>query len=431
MRKSVFGGFSVAILSAMTVLSANGQTSEGKLEVEFQKSEGKIQVEVSEVGWLAGRFVDIAVSGGYAYAAAGENGFAVIDVSDHSKPKLISTLEVGRPVWKVKVAGQHAYLETAVESVGCGFEIIDVKNPQAPRRVAGDFWQRDFGAFSVNLDVAGGYLYVTDQDGLRIFDVSNPESPRPMGVYAGEDFGKIAVFGGYAYVHGRGLQIFNVSDPAQPKMAGVYTNEYELPGGLFLSSGLLFRNVINWNLETPVGLEIYSVENPALPRQISIYREPHISPGPFVWIGASSVTMFGKVAYIMEDWRLVYEAGGFAALRVVDLSNPAQPTRVGGYLSPGAGNVAVAEGLIYLPLNEGLKILQTSVKPRLQIRVENSQIELSWGGSDGAYKLEQRYGMAADGPWIESGYTPNESAGSYTLRLAQPSTNTFFRLRKF
>jgi hypothetical protein len=74
--------------------------------------------------------------------------------------------------------------------------------------------------------VSGNYAYVAnDESGLKVIDVSNPDSPRVVASYDTLGFAwGVTVSGNYAYEadSGAGLQIIDISDPTHPQYAGGY-----------------------------------------------------------------------------------------------------------------------------------------------------------------------------------------------------------------
>ncbi len=92
------------------------------------------------------------------------------------------------------------------------------------------------------------------------------------------------------------------------------------------------------------GLRVVDVSNPAQPREVGSYDTPG-------W--AEGVAVSGAYAYV---------ADGGASLRVVDVSNPAQPREVGFYKTPGnAVGVAVSGAYAYVAdYREGLRVVDVS-----------------------------------------------------------------------
>jgi hypothetical protein len=76
---------------------------------------------------------------------------------------------------------------------------------------------------------------------------------------------------------------------------------------------------------------VVDVSDPAAPTEVGVYDTPG---------GALGVAVAGDYIYV---------AGGSVGLRVVDISNPAAPTEAGFYDTPGyAGDVAVVGDYAYM-----------------------------------------------------------------------------------
>ena len=93
--------------------------------------------------------------------------------------------------------------------------------------------------------VQGNLALVSDEYASGLIDVSNPASPRPMGVFRRspgqqEVGGTVFVQGNLAFVsdwNARRLRAIDVSDPAFPREVGRLE---ELRGGVFVQGDLAF-----------------------------------------------------------------------------------------------------------------------------------------------------------------------------------------------
>ena len=214
---------------------------------------------------------DLAIAGGKAYVAAGEDGLVVVDITDPVFPAPSGRIASLDDVWGVAVAGRYAYLAdnnaglriidvadpTAMVEVahmpevgqalaievrddrvfvvqnGAGVHIVDVADPTTPRLV-GTFLTGGRGM--INLVPSDDHLYVTQGARLYVVDIRDPRAPRlgqnlPL---SGETFG-VALSGDHVFTVGRiddeaghgVLDIFDMTDPAQPRPL----TSLELPQG--------------------------------------------------------------------------------------------------------------------------------------------------------------------------------------------------------
>src|SRR5439155_7700771 len=71
---------------------------------------------------------NIDVSGNYAYVAAGAAGLEIVDVTNHSSPRIVASRSLPGNANDVKVVGNYAY----VASGSAGLQIVNVANPFGP-----------------------------------------------------------------------------------------------------------------------------------------------------------------------------------------------------------------------------------------------------------------------------------------------------------
>ncbi len=256
------------------------------------------------------------VVNGIAWFANGylAGGLRVADVSNPAAPFVISYVEAhtpyGAPLAKI---GNVIWLGGALG----GVRAIDVTDPYSPS-VVGDFDTVSFGGSGVA--VLGLRAYVADgaiendgeqNGGLRILDVSNPAAPVTLGTLGLPYASELAVHGNLAYVIGNGLSIVDVSNPAAPVVRGTT----EEPVASIALSG---NHAYGW--DGNFGLKIIDVSNPDAPVTVGSY--------------AIDVSGFGYPLGIAAAGSYVYLSDRQGQLIVVDVSNPAAPRRVGHVLTP-------------------------------------------------------------------------------------------------
>ena len=183
----------------------------------------------------------VFVTGGHAYVTAhAANALAIVDVSDPTAPRHVSTVTgtAENPLSGpsgVYVTGGHAFVAAFGSDA---LAVIDVSDPAAPSYVGSLAHGGDAKLAGANsVAVRGGYAYVTSSGALEVVDVSTPSSPTHAGhivhdadlsdsVGSGASLsGAAGVFlsGDYAYVaahQSRAVEIVDVSDPTSPTHAG-------------------------------------------------------------------------------------------------------------------------------------------------------------------------------------------------------------------
>ncbi len=314
----------------------------------------------------SGSAVGVAVSGNYAYVVINCGLFCggfldVIDISDPANPQRVG----GYVTWAsdVAVSGNYAY----VADHNAGLQVIDVSNPANPQRVGG----YDTSGSAWDVAVSGNYAYVADYDaGLQVIDVSAAANPQRVGTHGtGGLADHVAVSGNYAYVANvptctgnvGGLQVIDVGNPANPQPVGGYI--ISSPQGLAVSGNYAYLGNLGpiicpagaGNHASPAddtaGLQVIDVSNPANPQRVGGYSGY-----------ALDVAVSGNYAYVAAGQRWI-GSNYFGSFEVIDVSSPANPKRVGGYDIGGgyAVGVAVSGNYAYVAdYNAGLQVIDVS-----------------------------------------------------------------------
>jgi hypothetical protein len=264
---------------------------------------------------------DIYVSGNYAYITGlfmSESfeivgGLEIIDVSDPTFPSLAGGCSVLVPYEKtltirvngVYVKDNYAY----VADDNQGLHIFDVSNPSAITLT---------GSYTTDaqaVHVSGDYAYVTGSSGLQIIDVSDPSSPTLAGEYGSLDNAyDIYVQGDYAYIaDNSGLRIINVFDKSSPAPAGTYPMSTLYPA-------IQVEGDHAYVTDGDTGLKIINISDPYSPALTGQYDTPGY-PGY-----ARGISVVGNYAYLTD---LVGAVQCF--LLIINVSDPASPTLAGQY----------------------------------------------------------------------------------------------------
>jgi hypothetical protein len=264
--------------------------------------------------------VDIYVTRGHAYVVsvrdgAEPGGLTVFDVSDKSAPVLKKTLSLPTDnYWNgVWAKGNALY----VASASSGVIVFDISNPADPQYVRN--YPTGAGAIDVHtVFVEGERLYAMSPDPVPktlIFDVREPLTPVLLGEYAEPDAALDARLG---YPH-----------DALAFEGRLYINHWS--GGYF----------------------IVDVKEPGETRKLGTYTYPYATSH------ANAVGRYG-------DRLIAFEGGENwgAHLRVLDVTDPANPQRIGAYaLEPNASihNMVLKEGRLYLAhYHHGVRVLDVS-----------------------------------------------------------------------
>ena len=108
-------------------------------------------------------YVDLYVTGSYAYMADVNNGLMIIDISDPTNPSLEGTYDLSLP------GGVYAHGTTVYLMDGLRLVALDTSTISSPTEI-GDFEPDDY---PIKVDVVGDYAYVAaSQGGLVVLDIS-------------------------------------------------------------------------------------------------------------------------------------------------------------------------------------------------------------------------------------------------------------------
>ncbi len=292
---------------------------------------------------------DMVVQDNYLYNLVAGGVFEIYDLSNPASPTLIDTYTYagsGQAVG-MNVSGKYAYVADGAvygDQYWAGFHIIDVSNPTSPVLVGENIIQTAQGHPAVN----GNYVYVPEVSyltdpldsiysppGIRIWDVSNPDSPIPIGfAQSSTDAQCVAYQGNDVFVGcNDGMRVYDVSTPSNPTEIGYYNSSV---GYGYAVYGIEIRG--SYAYLANGGLQIIDISNPSQPVLIG-YTQPQFSP-------AVNITLNGNYAYIASE-----EAG----LRIIDISSSTNPIEVDSYYLANTGQgfdrVQIKGGYAYIADN--------------------------------------------------------------------------------
>jgi hypothetical protein len=252
-----------------------------------------------------GNAKDVVVSEGLAYVAAGSQGLVVVDTAASGLSVTGSVAHTGEAVG-VDVAGSLAF----VAAENGGLRVIDVTNPQSPA-LLGDAGN---GNAIVDVAVGEGRAYVADRaGGITIFDIANPATPTELGrarVSTGEST-CIAVVSTVAYVGGGAeLAVVDGERAETPQRRAQFPSAGPVRGVATAGDVLAFSDDEKVTL-----LNISTLLTPAV-------RGTWVPRGPAAGLSISNDRLFVTVP-------------SRATVEVVDISDPANPSLLGAYSTPG------------------------------------------------------------------------------------------------
>jgi hypothetical protein len=162
------------------------------------------------------------VNGDYAYVGKWTNGglLAVADVSDPAAPSLVWQTELAAQPYRLKVNEQQLYVAEGQDTPGSGgLRVFDLSNPASPVPL-GNLDDGCGTAFDVSIDSAVSLAYLACSDGLQVIDIADPAAPVVVGRYdagSSSQFTKVAQRGDRAwFANTDGLHELDVSNPTAP-----------------------------------------------------------------------------------------------------------------------------------------------------------------------------------------------------------------------
>ncbi|MCS6862853.1 MAG: hypothetical protein NZT92_21320, partial [Abditibacteriales bacterium] len=298
---------------------------------------------LSEAGFLAS---DVVLSGNFAYLAGFSQTLSraqvwVLDVTNPAAPQRLHVLDsVGAPLF-----ARNGRLFTQ-SGIG-GFAVWDITNPALPVLLG-----ESVPPVPLDVEPVGNLLYTAEgAQGVQVFSLANPQAPAPLGRWSrpGVFASRVAAGGDHAFVSagGAGMRVLDVSNPRQPREVGTY------PAPL---GGAVTHVAVDGNqafLSHSGGWQILDISTPASPALIS-----DVSLGVII---ASDVVR--PHAFLIGS-----------RLRVVDISNTANPRLVGQLNLPGTPRGLDAVGtLVVVAVGEaGLALVDVAdpANPRLLATVD-------------------------------------------------------------
>ncbi|HIA95092.1 MAG TPA: choice-of-anchor B family protein [Candidatus Marinimicrobia bacterium] len=254
----------------------------------------------------------------YALICARDEGLSIIDITDDPPVEVgfVPSIEPGNDAKDVKVYDHYAILIKEYEPA----QVINLADPADPVVVStihfGDPYT-DGGAHNCYVD--GQYLYAIGHDiaGFEIYDMSSPQSPTLVGNYDTYYYHDIYVQNGIAYaaaIHGEGVDIVDVSNFSQIQLlanlnypgSGAH-NCWTTEDGNYLIVG----DEIGEGPWTRI-FDIQDLDN------ITMVAEYIVDPEATV-----------HNSYVKGNF--LYVAHYTEGVRIVDLTNPAEPEEIAYY----------------------------------------------------------------------------------------------------
>lgn len=345
---------------------------------------------VELVGQIGGVSHAVVVRDNFACVGEGSK-LTILDISDPGEPLLIGkTAPLPGIVESITLAGNFAYVISRGFPIdNSGLSIINIADQAEPVETGFLPVLLELYNHEISVAINGKYVYVSNSDsGVTIIDVSNPNQPMQAGFYALIGVRDIVIAGDYAYLaaDSSGLLILNVSNPVQPMEVGRIPGDSPWygwwPTGVAVAGSHAYVTTSGFRGEGG-GLSVVNIANPAEPVVVA-FKDTF---GP-----ARAVAIDGNFAYVTGEHGLAFfdvssptdpvNAGNFDLfynlypeelavhrnhayvidgsfrLRIINVSNPAEPLEDGFYNMLGsAENLDVFGDYAYVIVSGGLQII--------------------------------------------------------------------------
>lgn len=335
----------------------------------------------------------------FFYVAVKDSGLMIFETSNPQQPNLIKTIPIADfdSLEAIDVFQQGDYLYLAVGNIfqstsEAGIAIVDISDP--PNAFVTDVWQTTdgIGNGAGIVVVEGNYAYLGGMgQGLIILDISdkiniqfvsqtipdiNFPTPNPSPELQGMINARgIAVRDSVVYLaydYG-GLRVINVADKSNPLETGRYINSAIQDTRLYYNSIALNEDLCYIGIDY-CGFEIVDISDTSNISLVGWWHPWECNSFPDDWLNSDG--HINQISYV-EAIESVFLAAGDSELRVVDVSNPAQPQLISSFGMPnnnqGSWGVEVHQQQVYLTyvpaffpffsLWAGIKLLDWQIVP--------------------------------------------------------------------
>jgi hypothetical protein len=244
-----------------------------------------------------GNATDVIVNGRFAYLADGEAGVHVIDVFDPANPTIIGTYDTPGIAQDLFLQGRTLFVADGPGAV----QVLDVADPGMP-----SFVQQIIPAdYVYDLDMMGNYLVVGTNEGLHTYkvgafnggisNINNHIYPNHFSLFNAID---VRVVGDIAYVIGGedGLYTLNVHDPNDPilldrwNVTGLILEEIEVYGQFAYCTAQ--GGVYTFDISDPANIKLTRFEIGTDIEDIKLW-----GPNAYVAYGDPSTSGFATLNY--------------------------------------------------------------------------------------------------------------------------------------
>ncbi|RLG54024.1 MAG: hypothetical protein DRN95_09020, partial [Candidatus Hydrothermarchaeota archaeon] len=397
-----------------------------------------------------GECEDVQVQGNYAFLTEGGKGVYVVNISDKTKPTLLTTVDLGgsnRPR-RLAVSGNYLYVAMEAEKRLC---ILNITSPESPFIESNWTTEEGGGSGFSSVAVKNNYVYVTQYHwGFHVIDVSDPSNPVEVAnVIKDHDpnANDVKVFGDYLFVSTRyeGFRIYDISDPTNPSLVTKFSGWSSYAEGIFIHQLPYGTYVFQSGFSSGWAIiNVSDIENPEILSTMPVPLGDSVEvKGNYMFIGSHNegvwvidvgdpsnpheviwIQVHGRNKGLTIDGDYLYGTGCWNGIWIVNISNPEDPIIELPYYGINAAlNPIVVDDYLYVQTydanGEYVTIYDVSDKQNpilvyqedlgfgsgIQPLDRYGENYLIWGGSNGLFIVDI------------SNRTNPEVVGSYSISL--------------
>jgi len=200
---------------------------------------------------------NVHTDGNYSYVV-GYSDFTlkIIDVSNKKSPSLTGSIDLTDGInfpTRVVTSGNYAFVNKSWVTANAGNSIISIDiSTKASPIVSDEITQSDIGSdftplYGAEIKIDGNYLYACTEEGLFIFDITDPTAMSFVGSITGadnyiDDCFNVVISGNYAYATSSGsncLTVIDITTKSSPSYLAHLTG-LTTPTGIDISGNYLF-----------------------------------------------------------------------------------------------------------------------------------------------------------------------------------------------
>ena len=302
-------------------------------------------------------------------------GVQITDVADPSLPNTIGRYQTNGRVFGISLDYPFAYVAAG------GLAIVNISNPYAPQTLG--IYGRNLLKDAYDISASGNLVCVGSDNGIVIFDVSNPFVPLFKSYIPLFFTRRILAFDTLLFAANPNFHIINISNPSNPQI--LYSNDSLYISDFGMHNEFLYIAGVRDTIPSFIVYDIQDPINPQIIGDADIYQYPtsFAINDTFAYISNQTLSQVVNIAdpsdpFIVSTFSLsdVYdmeivgnrlfgigrhENGSRGSVSVFDLMDPTIPHQIASTPTYGVGyynKLSVRDNVMYCCNREGLAIYE-------------------------------------------------------------------------